>query len=204
VGRVEEGLEKLTTATQMCREQGNQYTLSAQEPVFGIAMARQGRFRAGVAYIEDCVRRRDEEGDRVFADWTRLILAEMYLEFLAPRERAPLWVVLRNLPFLVHARLRGTGCALALLDRVLRNEQFSERGYICARAHLAIGLAHKIRNDGARAHEHLQRARGILAAIGTVQLLERVDALLSDLERRSSVYRTFRRRLVKIGHVANE
>jgi class 3 adenylate cyclase/tetratricopeptide (TPR) repeat protein len=204
VGRVEEGLDKLTTATRMCREQGNQYTLSAQEPVFGIAMARQGRFSAGVAYIEDCVRRRDEEGDRVFADWTRLILAEVYLEFLAPREQAPLWVVLRNLPFLVHARLRGAGRALALLDRVLRNEQFSERGYICARAHLAIGLAHKIRNDVARAREHLQRARGILAAIGTVQLLERVDALLSDLERRSGVYRTFRRHLAKIGHVANE
>jgi class 3 adenylate cyclase/tetratricopeptide (TPR) repeat protein len=204
LGRLEEGLEKLTAAEQKCLAQCNRYTLAAQEPIFGIALARQGKLRAGVAYIEDCVRRRDEEGDRVFADWTRLILAEVYLEFLAPRERAPLWAVLRNLPFLIYTRLRAAGRALALLDQVLQNEQFSERGFICARAHLAIGLVHKIRNDVTPARVHLERARGVFAASGSVQLLERVDALLSGLERPSGIYRTVRRRLAEIGHVANE
>jgi class 3 adenylate cyclase/tetratricopeptide (TPR) repeat protein len=204
VGRVEEGLEKLTTVTRMCREQGNQYTLSAQEPVFGIAMARQGGLRAGVAYIEDCVRRRDEEGDRVFADWTRLILAEVYLEFLAPKERPPLSALLRNLPFILYVRLRGTRRALALLDRVLKNEQFSERGFVCARAHLAIGLVHKIRNDVAAARQHLERARAIMAMIGSSHLLERIDGLLSDLQRGTGRYLRFRQRLAEIGRVANK
>jgi class 3 adenylate cyclase/tetratricopeptide (TPR) repeat protein len=204
LGRLDEAVEKLGTARKMCVAQGNLYTLSAQEPIFGVVMVRQGHIREGVAYIEGCISRRDEERDQVFGGWARLILAEIYLELLTPKERAPFWVVLRNLPFLAYARLRGARRALALLDQVLRNEQFSERGFICARAHLGIGLVHKIRKDVTEARRHLERAGAIMAAVGSVHLVERVDVLLAELQGDTRRSRTFRRRLAEIGHAANK
>jgi hypothetical protein len=64
-------------------------------------------------------------------------------------------------------------------------------------------MLYKVKKDPTLAREHLGRARTIIAPIGSAQLPERIDGLLSGLNGRVGLYRTFRRRLAEMGHAAN-
>lgn len=66
-----------------------------------------------------------------------------------------------------------------------------------------MGLIHELRMDVVEARRHLERPRASMATIGSVHV-ERIDALLSELQRDTRRSRTFRRRLAEIGHAANK
>jgi hypothetical protein len=55
----------------------------------------------GIRLIEGAILRCDKEGYRDMADWSRLYLAEVYLEIIAGREKPPFLTLLKNLPILL-------------------------------------------------------------------------------------------------------
>ena len=75
--------------------------LNSTDTIFGVCKILQGNIRDGLRLIEEAILRREKEGYRAMADWSRLALAEIYLQIIAGNEKPPLPTLLRNLPTLI-------------------------------------------------------------------------------------------------------
>jgi hypothetical protein len=71
--------------------------------------------------IEEAILREEEDGYRTRADWHRINLAEVYLQILGRNERAPLPIILRNLPILLKVMFTAGSRIRTLIARVLEN-----------------------------------------------------------------------------------
>jgi hypothetical protein len=98
-------------------------------------------------------------GNAFARDFSRIILAEIHLEFLAPKATPPLSIIIRHLPFLVKTALTGRRKAMKLLLGARRKTRFSSKGYLCARIHTNLGILCRLAKQGADTDRQLGSAR---------------------------------------------
>ena len=144
-------------------------------------MVLEGDFAGGVRFIEAAIQRNENEGSPVLRDFARILLAETYLEFLAPKQKPLPMIMLKNLPFLIRTMLTGRRRALELLMRARDNPLFVGETYYRARIDADLGILHKLAKRRAEAHSYLTQARPVAKSLGATGLLSKIDAALADL-----------------------
>jgi len=164
-----------------CFADGDVYSLSACDVIFGVAMVLEGKIRGGIRWIEEAILRREKVGYRVAADWHRLILAEIYLQIVMGNEKPPFAALLKNLPILLKVMLTASSRIRTMTTHVFENPQLDPAGHYVGHAHLILGLLYKSKKRRSLALEHLANAKQILSQFGQTPILSRVEAALAEL-----------------------
>ena len=180
-GDVAEGAALLRDCRQRALANGLNYSRFGCDPALGVAMVLRGDFAGGVRFIETAIQRNEREGSPIGRDFASIYLAEIYLEFLAPRQKPPIMVLLKNLPFLIRTGLTGRRRTLELLMRARDNPLFAGATYYRARIDADLGLLHKLAKQRDKARWHLMQARPVAESLGATGLLSKIDAALADL-----------------------
>jgi len=166
-----------------CVADGQLEQLNSTDTIFGLCKILQGNIRDGLRLIEEAILRREKEGFRAMADWSRLALAETYLQMIAGNEKPPpLPILLRNLPTILRVMVTAPSRIPDLLKRVLANPHFDPAGHHIGRAQMILGLFYKVKKKRALALQHLTEAKRILSQFGQTPILARVDMALAELE----------------------
>jgi hypothetical protein len=186
--RTEEGAMLLEAYRRRCVADGLIEQLNRTDTIFGVCKILQGNIGDGLRLIEEAILRREKEGFLDMADWSRLSLAEFYLQIIAGNEKPPLPTLLRNLPtllrnlpILVRVMLTAPSRIPDLLKRVLANPHFDPAGHHIGRAQMILGLFYKVKKKRALALQHLTEAKRILSQFGQTPILARVDTALAEL-----------------------
>jgi hypothetical protein len=146
-----------------------------------VALIQTGRVSEGIRLIERTIEAREAAGDRSLAAFTRILLAEVYIEILSGGRKAPAATVLRNLPTLAVARLRGARRASALLERAASHKQLSDHGAAGARIDFGRGRLFAMGGKRDQARACFERARDIAEAQGLDLLRRRSQDALAQL-----------------------
>ena len=96
--RTEEGAMLLEAYRRRCVADGLIEQLNSTDTIFGVCKILQGNIRDGLRLIEEAILRREKEGYRAMADWSRLNLAEIYLQIIAGNEKPPLTDLIKEPP----------------------------------------------------------------------------------------------------------
>jgi class 3 adenylate cyclase/tetratricopeptide (TPR) repeat protein len=147
----------------------------------GVALIETGRISEGIRLFEQMVAAREAAGDLSAAAFARILLAEVYIEILSGDRRAQTSVILRNLPTLAVARLRGARRASALLETAASHKQFSDGSAAIARIDFGRGQLFAMRGKRAQARSCFERARGVADAHGLDALRQRSELALARL-----------------------
>jgi class 3 adenylate cyclase len=180
LGRVPEGLELLRVHRRRAIANEFFYCRTGTDGPMGVAMVLQGNFSGGVCFLERAIERHRKMNNAVGQDFSRMFLAEIYIEILTSKKRPPFFVVLRNLPFLITTAIAGRKKAMKILLQARNNTLFSSNGYQRARIDLDLGLLHKIGGRDDEAHKYLTQARVIAENLGAKGLLTKIDAALAS------------------------
>jgi class 3 adenylate cyclase len=178
-GRAREGLAQIEALNAEFLRLGALYNVL--EAPRGAALIETGRITEGIRLIERTITAREAAGDRALAAFGRILLAEVYIEILSGGRKAPASVVLRNLPTLAVARLRGARRASALLETAASHKQLSEHGVAFARIDFNRGRLCEMRGRRAQARAFFEHARGIADAQGVDALRQRSELALARL-----------------------
>jgi hypothetical protein len=131
-----------------------------------------GKYKGRIPLIEEAILRREKEGYRFMADWTRLYLAEIYLQMIAGNEKPPpLLILLRNLPTILRVMMTAHSRIPDLLKRVMANPHFDPAGHHIGRAQMILGLFYKVKKKRVLALQHLTEGRTILSQFGQTPTL---------------------------------
>jgi class 3 adenylate cyclase len=182
LGKVAQGAEVLTEARRRSMASEFFYCRTATDGSVAAAMVLQGDFSGGVRFLERSIKDHERTGNTFGRDFSRIILAEIYLEFLAPKAKPPLSIIIRHLPFLINTALTGRRKAMRLLLEARRNTRFSSKGYLCARIDTNLGILCRLANQNADADKHLRYARMIAEQLGAKALLAKIDAAAAPLK----------------------
>jgi class 3 adenylate cyclase len=181
--RTEEGAMLLEAYRRRCVTDGLLQQLNGTDTIFGVCKILQGNLRGGLRLIEEAILRREKEGSRFMADWSRLGLAEIYLQMIAGNEKPPpLPILIRNLPTVLRVMITAHSRIPDLLKRVMANPQFDPAGHHIGRAQMVLGLFYKVKKKHALAVQHLTEAKRVLSQFGQTPILARVDTALAELE----------------------
>lgn len=159
---------------------GFHWHLVACDGFIGVALVISGRYREGIRQLETTINRIEREGYIPAANWHRLTLSEVYLQMIAGTEKPPAAVILRNLPTLTVAMLRGPRRIIALIEAVDLSWH-DPNGQHIGRKEMILGLLHKAKKRRTLAVRHLSEARRITALHGSSPMLTRIEAALSEL-----------------------
>jgi tetratricopeptide (TPR) repeat protein len=180
--RTEEGATLLEEYRHRCVADGLLEQLNVTDTILGVCKILQGNIRDGLRLIEQAILRHEKEGFRAMADWSRLNLAEIYLQIIAGNEKVSLPTLWRNLPILVKVMVTAHSRIPDLLKRVMANPHFDPAGHHIGRAQMILGLFYKVKKKRALALQHLTEAKRILSQFGQTPILARVDTALAVLE----------------------
>jgi hypothetical protein len=180
--RSEEGAMLLEAHRRRCVADGHLTDLNMTDTIFGVCKILQGNIKDGLHLIEEGILRLEKEGCRDWADWSRLNLAEIYLQMIAGNERPPLLILLRNLPILLRVMVTAPSRIPDLVKRALANPHFDPAGHHIGRAEMILGLFYKVKKKRALAVQHLTAAKRILSQFGETPILARVDTALAELK----------------------
>jgi hypothetical protein len=149
---------------------------SGTDPAVALGMVLQGDLAGGVRFLERSIEYHTRVEDNPGRDFSRMLLAEIYIELLAPKKKAPISVVLKNLPFLIKTALTGRKTAMTLLLEARKNLIFSEVGYHRARIDADLAILYKIAKRRDEADKYFKQARMIAENLGADGLLAKIDA----------------------------
>jgi hypothetical protein len=180
-GRADEGFAAVESYRRAALARNDNYGLMGADPVYAVGLALRGKPRQGIQWLEDSIRRAEDTGSPVAADWARLTLGDLYVEMLTSKQRPPLAFVVRNIGFLLAIKFQGPGRALAAYERVLRNPQIGKSGVLAARAHAGMGAIHKLQKRSDLARQHLTIARTLCEGLGGAPISLKIRRLLDDL-----------------------
>jgi class 3 adenylate cyclase len=180
-GNVDEGGALLREHRRRALANDFNYCQVGCDPPLGVAMLIEGDFAGGVRFIKVAIERNEREGCPVARDFARIFLAEIYLAFLAPKQKLPLSVVLRNLPFLIRTIPTARRRALELLMQARNNPSFAGTTYFRARIDADLGTLHKLAKRRAEARLYFMQARPVAESLGVTGLLSKIDAALAEL-----------------------
>jgi hypothetical protein len=177
-----QGITRLLHHRQVALANEWHYNAMASETPLAIASLLRGDIRKGVRRLEAIVRYRETKyGYQAFADWTRMILAELYIDLLQGKRKFATGIVLKNLFSLLYAKRMAPKRAERLLRVALRNSQFSDRGVIRARLHFNVGRLYQATRRVDLARPHFDRARRAAVAQEASSLIDKIDEALSSL-----------------------
>jgi hypothetical protein len=176
-----EGIPMLREFIERCVANGWNTSLDIVEGIWGVALVMQGQIREGIHCIEQTILRCEREGNRAYADWSRLFLCEIYLEIVTGKEKAPLLVLLRNAPTLIAVMFTAQRRIHALVERVRQNPQIDPNGIHIGRIETILGLFYKVKKKHALALQHLAEAKRIASQFGPSPLLAKIEAALSEI-----------------------
>jgi tetratricopeptide (TPR) repeat protein len=179
--RTEEAVQLLEDERRRGVANGYPYVFVGTDGAIGVCKVLQGDFGGGTRFLEAAISRREKEGHRVAADWYRVILCDVYLQFIARNEKLPFPILLKNLPFLLKMMVVAPARIRALATRVLEDPQFDPAGFHIGRAQMILGLLYKAEKKPALAVERLTEARRIYSKFGQSPILARIDAALAEL-----------------------
>jgi len=147
----------------------------------GVAIALTGRLSEGIRAIRQSMAQLDAAEDRGNATWTRIILAEIYIQILSGKEKPPALVVLKNIWTIGDTLFFGHRRATALLSEAATYKQMNGRGIILARIEFNLGLLSAMKKNRDRALTHFGNAR--IAAIDqdADMMVKKIDAAISEL-----------------------
>ena len=97
--------------------------------------------------IEVAILSREKEGYQRVADWSRLFLAEVYLQIIGGNEKLPLSALLKNLPIILTVMVTASSRIRTLMARVLENPHFDPEGHFVGRAQMILGLLYKTKKS---------------------------------------------------------
>jgi class 3 adenylate cyclase/tetratricopeptide (TPR) repeat protein len=180
-GRIDEGADLLWSTRTRCIAAGWSYITSASDMALGPTMVVRGEIEKGVRFLEAIIETDIRLGFVVGRDAARLVLTDIYLELLAPTQRVPIKVVLRNLPFLVRTKFTGWKKAMDMMLAARENPMFSGTSHWRARAEANLGFLYMIRKRYPEAKECLARARPIAEELNSAALLAKIDAALARI-----------------------
>jgi class 3 adenylate cyclase len=179
--RGEEGEKLLDEVLRRSIADGLLIHLIVGDPIVGVGKSLHGSIAEGLHRIEQAICRCEEEGTRDFADWCRLILAEVYLRIIAGKERPAFSTLLRNLPILLKVMATANWRVTALVMASIDNPRLHPEGFHRGRAEMILGLFYKVKKKRALALQHLTEAKRILSLFGQTPILARVDTALAEL-----------------------
>jgi hypothetical protein len=99
--RTEEGALILEEFRRRCAAVGVLVELSISDAIKGVCRIFQGKIGEGIRLVEETILREEKHGNRDFADFCRILLADVYLQIIARNEKLPFLVLLKNLPTLL-------------------------------------------------------------------------------------------------------
>ena len=90
--KTEEGARLLEEHRRWCVADGYLYGESGVDSILGVCNVLQGNIKHGIRILEEAISKRDKEGYRTSADWSRLILCDVYVQIIAGKDppRCPL------------------------------------------------------------------------------------------------------------------
>jgi class 3 adenylate cyclase len=179
LGKVAEGAAVLSEARGRSIANEFFYCRTATDGSVAASMVLQGDFSGGVRFLESSIKEHERTGNTFGRDFSRIILAEIYLEFLAPKAKPALSIIIRHLPFLISTALTGRRKAMKLLLAARSNTRFSSSGYLCARIDTNLGILCRLAKQNADADKHLGHARVIAEQLGAKALLAKIDAAVA-------------------------
>lgn len=179
--RLEEGELVLSDIRTQLIELNWRYELMLLNPAFGILAVLNGKIGMGIRIIEKVIAAAHHDGWRAAEDWAKLLLCEVYLEIIFPKDKPPLSLILKNLPILIRAFFVGRSSIKSLVSQVRSNPQFDLNGHHIGRAEMILGLLYKGAQKRALAAHHLTNAVRILSQFGQTPILARVNAALAEL-----------------------
>ena len=179
LGRAREGLAELDAANAEFERLGS--LLFVQTAPRGVALAMMGRISEGIRVIERQIAQSDSIGDQIRAAWSRIILAEVYIQILSGKERPTLSVVLKNLWTIVGVMIFGIGRARDLLKKSAEVKMLSEGGVHIARINYDLGVLAAMKKRRVEARRYFSQARAGAESQGADKLLQRIDAALTQL-----------------------
>jgi tetratricopeptide (TPR) repeat protein len=180
-GRVVEGADLLWAVRTRCIGDGWTYITSASDVPLGVTMVLQGDIAGGIRFIEAIIERNIQLGFVVGRDMARMYLVEIYLELLAPTQRPPLRVVLRNLRFLAVTAMTGWKTAMTMMQAARQNPMFSGNSHWRARVEANLGFLYLMKKRYGEARGCLLRAWLIADQLNSIALLAKIDAALARL-----------------------
>ena len=127
----------------------------------GVALIETGRISEGIRLIERTIAAREAAGDRSLAAFTRILLAEVYIEILSGGGKASAATVLRNLPALAARPAPGRAPGQRASGEGGVAPQLSDRGAAGARIDFGRGRLFAMRGKPAQARACFERARDI-------------------------------------------
>jgi hypothetical protein len=181
--RVDEGGPILERVRQTAAERQVWYQYCGHDPAYGVLLALRGRLAAGARYIEARIAKSIRLGYQFQALWTRLVLAQLYLDILTSEERPTLNVVLRNLLFIIRVKAFGARTVVSLLESVLKHPSFSHdesfwKGQTC----FLMGLAYKHMGKVEKAHDLFVQGQKIMAQHGDSMVLRRAEQEIARIQ----------------------
>jgi hypothetical protein len=179
--RVEEGVAIIEEFQGRCKYDGNVYSLNLCGGIYAISKAMRGNIGQATAELEGLIAIQDREGYRTCADWYRNLISELYLQVLEGKEKAPLSILLKNLPTIIRIRLTARRRIMEWTTEVRRNPRFDPNGSFIGRCEMILGLLYKAKKKTGLAVRHLTEARRITAQWGPTPMLARIDAALTEL-----------------------
>jgi hypothetical protein len=180
--RSDEGAMLLEAHRRRCVADGYLTEVNMTDTIFGVCKIFQGNIKDGLRLIEEGILKLEKEGCRDWADWSRLNLAEIYLQMIAGNEKPPLPILLRNLPILLRVMVTAPSRIPDLVKRALANPHFDPAGHHIGRAEMILGLFYKVKKKRTLAVQHLTAAKRILSQFGQTPILARVDTALAELK----------------------
>ena len=164
-----------------CARNGWGLLYSGLDDLWGVALILSGEVSSGLRYMKEAILRREREGYRGSADWTRMFLCEIYLQLLSRGGNTSARVLMKNVLTLVKTRLTAPKQIVVLVEKVRSNPQYDPDGIFVARCEMILGQLYKVRKQRVRAIEHLTEAKRITSQFGASPILARIEAALSDL-----------------------
>lgn len=140
-----------------------------------------GDFARGLAFVERAIATSEILGDALAAAMQRVYAAEILLELLSAREKPPMAILLKNLPFLIWVRFTGWRRAWEFLLRARAHHHFDRRGQFRLRIDTDQALLHAIGKRRGEARELLTAARIRATELQATALLRKIDAALATL-----------------------
>jgi class 3 adenylate cyclase len=175
-GSVSEGMKLLAEHRRRALASEFIYPRTLSDLAVAFAMVAEGDFSGGVSVLERSIEHQSMVENTAGRDFSRITLAEIYIGLLAPKQRASILVVLKNLPFLIKAAVNGRKKAAALLLEARKNPMFSEVGYHRARIDADLAILYKLAKRRDEADRYFKQARLIAESLNAEALLTKVDA----------------------------
>jgi class 3 adenylate cyclase/tetratricopeptide (TPR) repeat protein len=180
LGEVQGGLGRLLEATNVAAEAEWDTIVAFATMFIGPGYVLAGRISEGIRLLKSSIATYDKRGDFLYATFTRLSLAQIYVEMLTGGAKPPLAVILGNLVTILSVRLFGVRLTEALLEQISGAAIVDERGAIQARINAYTGILYKLKNKPDVARQYLEKARAPAEHHGVTSLMVKIDAALNE------------------------